>query len=123
MIDYLTLDDALAAVDELGFVIVDPGLFASAIARPAITIFGEDAYPDLPTKAAALLDSLARNHALVDGNKRTAWVLTRLLLTLNGYGLIADDEDAEQFVVAVAQGQLTLAASTKWIVERAQPLG
>lgn len=122
MIDYLTLEDALAAVAELGFFIVDAGLFASAIARPATTIFGEDAYPDLPTKAAAQLDSVARNHALADGNKRTAWVLMRLLLTLNGYGLIADDDDAEAFVVAVAQGQLDLPAVAKWIADHARPL-
>ena len=122
MIEDLTLDDALAAVDELGFVIVDPGLFASAIGRPASTIFSEDAYPDLPTKAAALFESLARNHALADGNKRAAWVLMRLLLAINGFGLIADDDEAEEFVLAVAQGQLALAASAKWIAERVQPL-
>jgi death on curing protein len=123
VIEDLTLDDALAAVDELGFVIVDPGLFASAIGRPATTIFSEDAYPDLPTKAAALFESLARNPALVDGNKRTAWVLMRLQLAINGFGLIADDDEAEEFVLAVAQGQLALAGSAKWIAEHGQPLG
>lgn len=123
MIEDLTLDDALAAVDELGFVIVDPGLFASAIGRPATTIFGEDAYADLPTKAGALLESLARNLALADGNKRTAWVLMRLLLAIDGFALIADDDEAEQFVLAIAQGQLALVASAKWIAEHGQPLG
>ena len=118
MIDTVTLDDALGAVDELGFVIADPGLFASAIARPAITIFGADAYPDLPTKAAALLDSVARNHALLDGNKRTAWVLMRLLLAINGAELIADVDDAEVFVLEVTQGQLPVVASAKWIAQR-----
>jgi death on curing protein len=114
-IDYLTLDDAFAAVDELGFVIVDPGLFASAVARPATTIFGVDAYPDLPTKAAALMHSVARNHALADGNKRTAWVLTRLMLALNGMVLDADEGGAETFVVAVAQGLVDVEDMAKWI--------
>ena len=51
----------------------DVGLLESALGRPRATVFGDDAYPDLHTKAAALLHSLARNHALVDGNKRLAW--------------------------------------------------
>jgi death-on-curing protein len=118
VVDYLTLDDALAAVDELGFVIVDIGLFASAIARPSTTVFGADAYPDLATKAAALMHSLARNHALLDGNKRTAWVLTRLMLALNGVELHADELEAERFVLDVAQGFIEVADMAKWISDR-----
>ena len=74
--DYLTDDEAFAVVDRLGFHVRDAGLLSSAIARPRTTVFGEDAYPDLATKAAALFESLVRNHPLLDGNKRLAVVLT-----------------------------------------------
>ena len=80
MTRYLSLDDLLtiadAAVSE-EMVVRDAGLLESALARPQSTVFGADAYPTLHTKAAALLHSLARNHALVDGNKRLAWLATR----------------------------------------------
>ncbi len=80
----------------------DFGLSASAVARPAATTFGQDARPELYTKAAALPHSLTRNHALVEGNERTAWVF----LEINGEGLDDDfDEDAsEALVLTAAQG-------------------
>lgn len=69
-------------------------------------MFGQDAYPDLHEKAAALLHSLARNHALVDGNKRLAWVATRLFYVFNGGDLRTTSVDeGEEFVVAIADGQ------------------
>lgn len=94
------------------------GLFASAVARPATYVFGVEAYPDLPTKAAALMQSVARNHALLDGDKRTAWVLTRLMLALNGANLYADELDAESFVLDVAQGHIGVEDMAKWISDR-----
>lgn len=84
----------------------DAGLLQSALARPAASAFGEDAYPDLPAKAAALLQSLAYNHALVDGNKRCAWVATRTLARLNGADFAAQEDDAYELVMGVATGQL-----------------
>lgn len=60
----------------------DVGLLESDLARPQASAFGEDAHPELHVKAAALLESLARNHALIDGNKRLAWVATRLSSSL-----------------------------------------
>ena len=62
----------------------DIGLLGSAAARPQTTAFGEDAYPDLVAKAAALLQSIVNNHALVDGNKRLGWLATAVFLELNG---------------------------------------
>nr|WP_283251069.1 Fic family protein [Rhabdothermincola salaria] len=62
----------------------DAGLLASAAARPQATVGGQDAYPDLWSKAAALLQSLLANHALVDGNKRLGWLATAVFLELNG---------------------------------------
>jgi death on curing protein len=109
MIDYLDLDDVIAAARS--FLGKDPevrdwGLLESALARPQATVFGADAYPGIHQKAAALLHSLARNHALVDGNKRLAWVATRLFYVLNGGDLRAPTVDeGEQFVLAVAAGQ------------------
>jgi death on curing protein len=85
----------------------DRGLLDSALARPRSTVFGEDAYPDLWHRAAALMESTARNHALVDGNKRLAWYVTWVFLHLNGHPLDPDlDVDAaEEFVLDVCQGR------------------
>ncbi len=110
MTDYLTLDDVLAAAEaHLGRPadVGDYGLLESAIARPQSTVFGEDAYPVLHEKAAALLQSLATNHALIDGNKRTAFVATALFYGFNGHRIPADAED-ELFdlVIAVATREL-----------------
>ncbi len=69
-------------------------------------MLGQDAYPDLFTKAAALLHSLAGNHPLADGNKRLAWLATYVFLAKNGIVLDADDDAAYDFVVAVADGSI-----------------
>ena len=69
-------------------------------------MFGEDVYPTLELKAAALLHSLVRNHALVDGNKRLAWLATVVFLEINGMVLAVGDDDAVEFVIAVADGSL-----------------
>jgi death-on-curing protein len=69
-------------------------------------VLGQDAYPDLLTKAAALLHSLARNHPLVDGNKRLAWLATYVFLAKNGVVLDAEDDPAYEFVVDVAAGAI-----------------
>jgi death on curing protein len=110
MIDYLTLDDVLAAAEaHLGHPaeVGDYGLLESAVARPQATVFGEDAYPTIHEKAAALLQSLAANHPLLDGNERTAFVATALFYGLNGHHVPGSAED-ELFdlVIAVATGEL-----------------
>lgn len=110
MIDYLTLDDVLAAAEaHLGHPaeVGDYGLLESAVARPQATVFGEDAYPTIHEKAAALLQSLAANHPLLDGNKRTAFVAKALFYGLNGHHVPGSAED-ELFdlVIAVATGGL-----------------
>ena len=106
---YLTLPELLNLAERLGESEVrDYGLLESALARQRASIFGQDAYPDIWHKAAALMESLARNHALVDGNKRLAWYATMVFLTINGHPIREDfDVDkAEQFVLAVCQGQM-----------------
>jgi death-on-curing protein len=105
----LALPELLSLAQRLGADEVrDYGLLESALARPKASVFGQDAYPDLWQKAAALMESLARNHALVDGNKRIAWYATWVLLQINGYALRADFDvnEAETFVLSVCQGQL-----------------
>jgi death-on-curing protein len=120
---YLDLDDILAAaaaaVAPGDLLVRDVGLLESAIARPRASAFGEDAYPDLHQKAAALLESLARNHALIDGNKRLAWVATRYFLIINGSELHAPSpQEADRFVRAVAEGQVELADAARRLAER-----
>lgn len=107
-IDYLSVEDLLEiAVGVVGDVAIrDPGLLASAAGRPQSSAFGRDAYPTFAGKAAALMHSLARNHALVDGNKRLAWAATRTFCLLNGHDVEFTVDDAEQFVLAIARGDL-----------------
>lgn len=106
-VDYLTVEDLLdIAHGVLPQVVVrDAGLLAAAAGRPQSSIFGQDAYPSLAEKAAALMHSLARNHALLDGNKRLAWAATRVFCLINGTDLRYDVDDAEALVLAVAAGE------------------
>ena len=84
----------------------DMGLLDAAVHRPQASVMGQDAYPDLWTKAGALLHSLARNHPLVDGNKRLAWLATYVFLAKNGIELDPPDDDAYELVISVAAGDL-----------------
>ncbi|MGA4862067.1 MULTISPECIES: type II toxin-antitoxin system death-on-curing family toxin [Streptomyces] len=106
---YLSSEDVLViaeyAVDDQVVVVRDAGLLESAVHRPAAAMFGEEAYPDLVDKAAALLQSLAVNHPLVDGNKRTAWLSCVTFLAMNGVELRPDIDAAERLVIAVATGE------------------
>lgn len=107
---YLDLDDLLGLVRDLGAGPVrDLGLLDSAAARHRSRAFGADAYPDLATKAAALLHSIARNHALVDGNKRLAWLAAVVFLDLNALAPDIDDDQAFELVMSVATGDLDVA--------------
>jgi len=85
------------------------------VLRPQVTVFAEDAYPGLPDKAAALLHGIARDRALVDGNKRLAWAATRVLLLMNGCRLEYAIDDAEVTVVAVAAGAIGDARLAVWL--------
>jgi death on curing protein len=88
-------------------VVRDMGLLSSAAARPSTVAFGVEAYEDIWTKAAALLQSLVMNHALIDGNKRLAWVAARVFLDLNEVPPVAVDVDqAEAFVIQVVTHEL-----------------
>jgi death-on-curing protein len=109
VIRYLSLEDLLRIADAAveGDVIVrDIGLLESVLGRPRATVFGADAYPSLHLKAAALLHSLSRNHALVDGNKRLAWAATAVFLGINGHRVVTGQDEVVDLVLAVAAGTL-----------------
>ncbi|WSG58486.1 Fic family protein [Nocardia sp. NBC_01730] len=111
--EYLTLPELLNLAERLGTPAVrDYGLLDSALARPQSSVFGQDAYPEVWQKAAALMESIARNHGLVDGNKRLAWYATWVFLQINGHPLDThfDVDDAERFVLGVCQGELGVPA-------------
>jgi death-on-curing protein len=106
---YLTLPELLHVIERtLGpdVPVRDHGLLESALARPRATVFGEDAYGDLEEKAAALLHSLARNRALVDGNKRLALAGTIAFLGVNGRRLTVTNDEAYTLIIDVALGRL-----------------
>jgi death-on-curing protein len=111
-VEYLDLDDLLDLAERLlgaDLAIRDVGLLGSAAARPQTTVGGVDAYPDLWSKAAALLDSVVNNHALVDGNKRLGWLATAVFLHLNGTDLsVAGNDDVYDLVMDVAAGHHTV---------------
>ena len=108
MIEYLTLEDVLALIDDLKVgPIRDVGLLDSAVHRPQATVFGADAYPEIDQKAAVLLESLVRNHALIDGNKRIGWLATVVFYGLNNVDLDAPDDSAYDLVIAIASSAIT----------------
>jgi len=107
-VNYLTLPLLLRTAERtLGEVLVrDMGLLESALARPQTTVFGEEAYVGLNQKAAALCHSIARNHALVDGNKRLALAALMAFLGLNGRRLTLSEDAAYDLVYGIASGAL-----------------
>jgi death-on-curing protein len=109
-IDYLELADILKLGREIiaDFRVREIGLLESAVARPKTSVFGEDAYPTFVQKAAALLHSIARNHALIDGNKRLAWSAARLFCLMNDLDIKMKQDKAYEMVVGVAAGQIEM---------------
>ncbi|HQZ34133.1 MAG TPA: type II toxin-antitoxin system death-on-curing family toxin [Ilumatobacteraceae bacterium] len=105
-VEYLDLDDVLDLGRRLlgdPVPVRDMGLLGSAVARPQTTVFGQDAYPDIWTKAAALLQSIVNNHALIDGNKRLGWLATAVFLELNNVSVShAANDDVYEFVIDIA---------------------
>lgn len=125
---FLTLEDvtelgiAMMAEEGEDFLIADPGLLESALARPRASAFGEPAYPNLPAQAAALMHSVARNHTLVDGNKRMVWAATKLFLLFNGITLRPPSpQEGERFVLDLATGSLDLPGIARRIASWSTP--
>jgi death-on-curing protein len=93
----------------------DLSLLEAASARPQATFEGEDLYPDLFHKAAALMDSLVNNHPFVDGNKRTGIAAAGLFLRQNGYRLAATNADVETFTLRIASSRVEIADIAAWL--------
>jgi death-on-curing protein len=118
---YLSAEQVLfihaRVIDETGggHGVRDVGLLQSAVARPQATFGGEDLYPDVVSQAAALMDSLARNHPFVDGNKRTAITSTGIFLGMNGMRLEVAQKELVRFALNVAVGKASLADAVDWL--------
>ncbi|HEX6569895.1 MAG TPA: type II toxin-antitoxin system death-on-curing family toxin [Acidimicrobiales bacterium] len=123
-VEYLDLDDLVVLATRLFGrppPIRDAGLLGSAAARPQTTLLGEDAYPDIWGKAAALLQSIVKNHPLIDGNKRLGWLATATFLEVNGVAVTGiSNDDVVAFVTDIAaacHGVDELAASLRRLAE------
>ncbi len=93
----------------------DMGLLEASAARPMASVFGEDAYPTIQDKAAALLHGIARNHPFADGNKRTATVAFLFLLEVNGWRTAWQETEALDWIVNVAEGKAEPEAFASWL--------
>lgn len=126
---FLTKEEIVAAhyymmrkmedADQAG--IKDHALLDSAVHRPEQSLFGEDAYPSLFDKAAALLESLVKNHCFHNGNKRTAYLAVKSFLMLNEYHLKLERLYAVEFIVDIAKGDCTFEQIAAILRERSVP--
>lgn len=116
--DFLTIDDLLEIARGIlpEVQVRDLGLLESACARPQASVFGDLAYPTINEQAAALIHSLARNHPLIDGNKRLAWTALKVFLLLNDVTLSYTVDDAEKFVLQIARGEIDVPEISTWVV-------
>ena len=135
MVSYLTVEQVLflhaRLIEETGgshgvrdVTLLEPVLSlveGSAVARPRATFGGEDLYPDLVTKAAALMDSLIRNHPFIDGNKRTGIAAAALFLRQNGRRLIVAHPALEAFTLYVAESGPNISEITEWLESHSTP--
>jgi len=119
-LDYLSVDDLLEIAEAIlpTVEVRDVGLLAAAADRPRASAFGAEAYPSFAEKVAAVLHSVARNDALVDGNKRLAWSAARVFCLLNGRDLELGVDEAEAMVVGAAAGSLDVAALAEHVGRR-----
>jgi death-on-curing protein len=119
-LDYLSVDDLLEIAEAIlpTVEVRDVGLLAAAADRPRASAFGAEAYPSFAEKVAAVFHSVARNHALVDGNKRLAWSAARVFCLLNGRDLELGVDEAEAMVVGAAAGSLDVAALAEHVGRR-----
>lgn len=122
MTRYLSLEGFVVELEAIGFHVRDLGLVHSALERPATTLMGTDAYPSIDTKAAAMTESLARNHPFMDGNKRSAWIALNHFLRINGHFIFSTQDEAFELIQRVATGRLSLEQSAEWIEAHRRPI-
>ena len=125
---HLSVDQVLALhrilVREFGGAaeVRDIGALEAAVARPAMTFGGDDLYPDVAAKGAALMHSLVLNHPCVDGNKRAGAGAVELFFLLNGSALVASDEQMEEITLDVAKGEVEVEVLAIWFRQRLRPV-
>jgi len=127
--NYLTPEQALfmhyRLIEETGgsHGIRDIGLLQSAIARPMAAFGGDDLYPDIFTKAAALMHSLIKNHPFIDGNKRTAITSSSIFLLRNGFQITASNKELEQFTLETASTKIEIEKIARWFKKHSVKAG
>lgn len=121
---YLTVEEVAEINMELteADLLRDAGLLASAVGRPGLIVFGEEAYPTVFGKVAALFESLVCNHTFTDGNKRTAVVAAIHMLNWNGYELVATQDEVIAVAKDAAVHQTDMAKITEFFEAHARPL-
>ncbi len=120
--ELLALHEMVAEQSGGSFGIRDVGLAESALAQPKSSFGGQELYPLLEEKAAALCFSLVCNHPFLDGNKRIGHAAMETFLVLNGYELVCSVDDAESTILSLASGKLSRDTLIEWIRDRIQPL-
>ncbi|MBI3333565.1 MAG: type II toxin-antitoxin system death-on-curing family toxin [Candidatus Omnitrophica bacterium] len=111
-------------IEETGgsYALRDEGLLRSALARPQASFGGQDLYPTLFEKAAALLESLVLNHPLVDGNKRVAWECLDITLEMNGFRVTASHDQSFKLVTAIIERKVTVQGIAEWLAKHTRRL-
>lgn len=128
MTRYLSVEQVLfihaRLIDETGgeHGVRDLGMLKAAVERPKSTFDGRELYPDIFSKAAALMESLVNNHAFIDGNKRTGITVVALFLLRNGLMITATNIQMVEFTLQVAQSQMDLRAIENWVRAHSKPL-
>ena len=118
----MSLGTALELIKTVGFHVRDAGLLNSALVRPKTTVFGADAYPDFPIKVAALMHSVIKNHPLIDGNKRTSWILMSAFLQLNDFQHNMDTDNGFDLTLGLAEDRYTIEQAAEIIARHIVPL-
>jgi death-on-curing protein len=122
MILYPLLEVVVVALSGLGFHVRDLGLLDSALVRAQTRLYGQDAYPTLSLKAAAIVHSVINNHPMVDGNKRSAWVILNFFLMKNNQALSATQDEAYSFIMSIAEKRIELEEIAAWLEDHMIPL-
>lgn len=122
MILYPLLEVVVVALSGLGFHVRDLGLLDSALVRAQTRLYGQDAYPTLSLKAAAIVHSVINNHPMVDGNKRSAWVILNFFLVKNNRALSATQDEAYSFIMSIAERRIELEEIAAWLEDHMIPL-
>ena len=122
MTRYLDLEAFVNQLQRIGFKVRDLGLLNSALSRPRASLFGQDAYPSIYLKAAALMESIILNHPMIDGNKRSSWFGLNAFLLLNGLVIEADQVEAYEFVLVIATKKIDIESSANWIEKHSKKL-